>query len=111
MQAVQALSIPHPERLDSPAQPSIPVNWLTRLFGCRHKTMGSPFTMNNETYCTCMSCGARRHFSVERCELTGAYYYAPPSALYDSPAPKRFFNVASDGRRSVAPETARLGDK
>jgi hypothetical protein len=35
-----------------------------------------------------MRCGARRLFNVERGKMTGAYYYAPLSSLYESPASK-----------------------
>jgi len=55
--------------------------------------MNNPFTLNDETYCTCINCGARRHFDVGRSKMTGAYYYAPPSALYDSPASKQVLSV------------------
>ena len=69
--------------------PAMPIHWLTHLFGCWHKEMNQPFTLNHDTYCTCMRCGARRHFNVERSKMTGSYYYAPPSVLYDPPAPKK----------------------
>jgi hypothetical protein len=36
-----------------------------------------------------MRCGARRLFDEERCRMTGAYYYAPLSALYESTSTKR----------------------
>ena len=42
----------------------------------------SPFTGGEETDRSCMRCGARRLFNVERCKMTGAYYYAPLSDLY-----------------------------
>jgi hypothetical protein len=35
-----------------------------------------------------MSCGARRLFNVGRGRMTGAYYYAPLSVLYEPPTPK-----------------------
>ena len=72
-------------RLDSSEPVSIPMRWLTRIFGCWHGKMISPFTENNETYRTCMRCGARRHFNLGRSKMTGAYYYALPSVLYGSP--------------------------
>ena len=73
---------------DSPLQAAIPNGWLTRLFGCRHRHMSSPFTGGEETYRSCMSCGARRLFNVGRGRMTGAYYYAPLSVLYEPPTPK-----------------------
>ena len=45
--------------------------------------MSPPFTGGDETYRTCMRCGARRLFDVERGRMTGAYYYAPLSSLYE----------------------------
>ena len=93
MRDVQLLLMLHRDRIDSSAPVSTPNHWLTRLFGCRHLKMNNPFTLNDETYCTCINCGARRHFDVGRSKMTGAYYYAPPSALYDSPASKQVLSV------------------
>lgn len=62
---------------------SMPINRLMSIFRCRHGKMGSPFTRDNETYCTCLNCGARRQFNVERGKMTGSYYYPAPAALYD----------------------------
>jgi hypothetical protein len=62
---------------------SMPINRLMSIFRCRHGKMGSPFTRDNETYCTCMNCGARRQFNVGRGKMTGSYYYPAPSSLYD----------------------------
>ena len=67
----------------------IPNRWLTRLFGCRHRNMSPPFTWCEETYRSCMSCGARRLFDVERGRMTGPYYYAPISSLYEPSPPQR----------------------
>lgn len=89
MQAVQALSMPYADGIDSSALILTPIHWLGHIFGCWHQKMNRPYTRNNETYRTCMSCGARRRFNVGRYKMTGPYYYAPPSALYDSPSPIR----------------------
>ena len=70
-------------RTDAPLHTATPNRWLTRLFGCRHRNMSPPFTAGEETYRSCMSCGARRLFNVERGRMTGAYYYAPLSSLYE----------------------------
>ena len=51
--------------------------------------MSPPFTGGAETYRSCMRCGARRLFDVERGRMTGAYYYAPISSLYEPQTPKR----------------------
>jgi hypothetical protein len=93
MQAIQARLNQHSARLDSSAPTSAPVRWLTRIFGCWHQEMNSPFTLNDETYRTCMRCGAHRHFNAGLSKMTGAYYYALPSALYDPPPPGLVFGV------------------
>ena len=83
MNVTPASSIRKSNRIDLAAVISTPTRWLTRIFGCWHSRMNSPFTLNGETYRTCMRCGARRHFNPERSKMTGAYYYVLPSALYD----------------------------
>ena len=85
MQAIQIRLNHYAARPDSPAAVSTPMRWLTRIFGCWHGKMNRPFTQNEETYRTCMKRGARRHFNLVRSRMTGAYYYALPSALYGSP--------------------------
>lgn len=88
MQADKNIAAQDEGRADSPSQAATPNGWLTRLFGCRHRHMSPPFTGGQETYRSCMSCGARRLFNVGRGRMTGAYYYAPLSALYEPPTPK-----------------------
>jgi len=86
MQAVQAPSKQHANRIASSALISTPFYWLTHIFGCWHRQkMGAPFTLNNETHCTCMGCGACRQFDLERWKPTGSFYYPPVSVLYDTP--------------------------
>ena len=53
-------------------------NWLTRLFGCWHAEMSRPFTLDGESYRTCLDCGAHRKFDPARWEMVGAYYYRTP---------------------------------
>ncbi|MDT5269620.1 MAG: hypothetical protein QOH49_1806 [Acidobacteriota bacterium] len=84
MQADKNIDVHDEERHDPPTRTVLPNRWLTRLFGCRHRNMSPPFTGGNETYRSCMRCGARRLFNVERGKMTGAYYYAPISSLYES---------------------------
>jgi len=83
MRAVKNVAVRDEGRTDAKLQTSIPNRWLARLFGCRHGQMSPPFTGGDETYRSCMRCGARRLFSVERGKMTGAYYYAPLSSLYE----------------------------
>ena len=83
MKAVKNMAVQDGGRTDAPLQTAIPNGWLARLFGCRHRNMSPPFTGGEETYRSCMRCGARRLFNVERGRMTGAYYYAPLSSLYE----------------------------
>ncbi len=56
-----------------------------RVFGCWHVNMSRPFSRGNETYRTCLSCGARRRFDLEQWETVGSFYYAERnSGLYAS---------------------------
>ena len=46
-----------------------------RIFGCWHVNMSRPFSQGNETYRTCVACGARRRFDLEQWEMVGSFYY------------------------------------
>jgi hypothetical protein len=82
MQVDKNIAVQDEGRPETPLLTAIPNSWLTRLFGCRHRNMSPPFTRGAETYRSCMRCGARRLFNVERGKMTGSYYYAPLSSLY-----------------------------
>lgn len=88
MRADKNIAVQDDGRTDTPSLMAIPNRWLTRLFGCRHRNMSPPFTGGEETYRSCMRCGARRLFDVERGRMTGAYFYAPITVLYEPPTPK-----------------------
>lgn len=47
---------------------------LKRIFGCWHLEMSLPFTRDGETYRTCVVCGARRRFDLERWMTVGPFY-------------------------------------
>jgi hypothetical protein len=47
---------------------------LRRVFGCWHQQLSLPFTRENETYRTCLICGARRRFDLERWAMVGDFY-------------------------------------
>ena len=57
---------------------SVPFAWISgvlrRAFGCWHLQMSLPFTRDNETYRTCVSCGARRRFDLQRWAMVGDFY-------------------------------------
>ncbi len=50
-------------------------NIVKRVFGCWHLTMSRPFTRGDETYQTCVSCGARRRFDLDQWTSVGGFYY------------------------------------
>ena len=49
-------------------------NVFKRVLGCWHRRMSLPFTRGNETYRTCVDCGARRQFDLEQWRMVGAFY-------------------------------------
>lgn len=46
-----------------------------RIFGCWHLNMSQPFSRGEETYRTCVACGARRRFDLEHRKMVGSFYY------------------------------------
>ena len=48
---------------------------VKRIFGCWHRDMSLPFSRDNESYRTCVACGARRRFDLERWTMVGPFYY------------------------------------
>lgn len=49
-------------------------NVFRRMFGCWHQRMSLPFTRGGETYRTCVDCGARRRYDLERWRMIGPFY-------------------------------------
>jgi hypothetical protein len=45
-----------------------------KLFGCWHRDLSWPFTVDGETYRVCLHCGAKRQFIAESWQTVGAYY-------------------------------------
>jgi hypothetical protein len=84
MKVVNASSNQLADPLDLPAPKSIPIHWLTHLFGCWHPKMSAPFTRGDQTYCTCIKCGAHRKFDLKLRKNVGRYYRDPVHALYES---------------------------
>ena len=54
---------------------------MARLFGCRHNQMSRPFSVNGQSYRSCVDCGARRQFNVDSWKMQGDYYYGLPNML------------------------------
>ena len=60
-------------------------NIANRVFGCWHLKVSLPFTRGDETYQTCISCGARRRFDPDQWTSVGSFYYPnTQSVLYGS---------------------------
>jgi hypothetical protein len=53
------------------------IGFFGKLFGCRHKRMSRPVTRNRFTFRSCIDCGARREFDMERFQTQGPFYYPP----------------------------------
>ena len=49
-------------------------NVFRRVFGCWHRHMSLPFTRERETYRTCVNCGARRRYDLDRWRMIGPFY-------------------------------------
>jgi hypothetical protein len=50
-------------------------NVVKRVFGCWHLKLSLPFTRGDETYQTCISCGARRRYDLDQWTAVGSFYY------------------------------------
>lgn len=50
-------------------------NVVKRVFGCWHRKLSLPFTRGDETYQTCIFCGARRRYDLDRWTAVGDFYY------------------------------------
>ena len=48
--------------------------FVSRLFSCWHIKMSRPFTHERETYRTCLRCGMRRKFDIEKWKSSGRFY-------------------------------------
>lgn len=86
MQAVATLKQQNIGRhSEQPQAMNAVTSWLTRIFGCWHKEMSRPFTLQSESYRVCLECGAHRHFNTQTWEMTGPFYYEPAAAaLYQN---------------------------
>lgn len=66
---------------------------LTAIFGCRHRNLSRPFTHEDETYRTCVDCGARRQFDLGNWQMSGRFFFA---------APKRASMLEGQSRRRIS---------
>ena len=77
MQAVSSIVkiVPNVVQMPIATRQTGVAGWITKLFGCWHKEMSRPFSLQGQTYRTCLDCGARRQFNAESWEMQGDYYY------------------------------------
>jgi hypothetical protein len=52
---------------------------LSRAFGCHHRDMSRPFTLQGESFKSCLTCGARRRFDPRTYKMRGPFYFNNPS--------------------------------
>jgi hypothetical protein len=57
------------------------IGLLGALFGCWHKSLSRPFTIGNDSYCSCLDCGARKHFDPQTLRTFGSFHYPPAVSL------------------------------
>ena len=50
---------------------------VTRVIGCWHLKLSRPFTHGRESYRTCLRCGMRREFDLQRWKSIGRFYSSP----------------------------------
>jgi len=53
------------------------IGFFSKVFGCWHKRLGRPVTRNRVTFRSCIECGARKKFDMERFQTMGPFYYPP----------------------------------
>lgn len=51
------------------------------LFGCWHKRLSRPFTIDKDSYRSCLHCGARKQFNADTLQTFGKFHYPPPIAF------------------------------
>ena len=61
-------------------------NVVKRVFGCWHLKLSLPFTRGDETYQTCISCGARRRYDLDQWTAAGGFYYPEKLGGVNSPS-------------------------
>ena len=54
---------------------------MGKVFGCWHKELTRPFTIQKSSYRACLDCGARKKFDTETLKTIGPFYYPPAISL------------------------------
>ncbi len=61
--------------------PGEKIGLMSKLFGCRHKKLTRPLTVERFSYCACLECGARKPFDAENMQTFGSFYFPPATAF------------------------------
>jgi len=61
------------------------ISLIGKLFGCWHKELTRPFTIEGDSYRACVDCGARKQFNLQTLQTVGAFHY-PPAVTFNSNA-------------------------
>ena len=59
----------------------IKIGLAAKLFGCRHKRISRPFTIGNNSYRSCLHCGARKQFDTRTLKTYGSFHNPPAVSL------------------------------
>jgi len=54
---------------------------IARILGCWHSNLSRPFVSGDESYRSCIQCGARKHFDTESLQTYGAFHFPPEVSL------------------------------
>ena len=54
---------------------------MGKIFGCWHKKLTRPFTVQKSSYRACLECGARKKFDTDTLKTVGPFYYPPAISL------------------------------
>lgn len=57
------------------------IGLIGKLFGCWHKDLTRPLTIENSSYRACLHCGARKHFDPNNLKTFGSFHYPPAISL------------------------------
>jgi len=57
------------------------IGLFSKLFGCWHKNLTRPLTIENSSYRSCLRCGARKQFDTNNLKTFGSFHYPPAIPL------------------------------
>lgn len=60
------------------------IGLLAQLFGCWHKQISRPFTIEKDSYQACLRCGARKPFDTKNLKTYGSFHYPPAVSVNEN---------------------------